>query len=514
MTADADRQLFPPTLEEISGLAHLDGIDLEPGEAEELLPVIAALTDFSDVVERLEGAMVLPTPGSRDPGHVPAAEENPYNAFIRRCHVEGSVGGPLAGLTVGLKDNISLAGVPMTNGSRLTGYAPVHDAVVVERILRAGGTIVGKLNMDDFGASGLGDTSAFGPARNPVDPSRSAGGSSGGSGAAVRSGEVDLSLGVDQGGSGRIPAAFCGIVCAKPTHGLVPSWGVVHIDHTIDSVTPLARTVGDAALLLEVIAGSDWRDAQWVRAAPEADDYTGARDAGIRGLRVAVVEESVDSDICEHAVVANLWRVVETLRDDGAETGVVSIPLWRHGLSMFLPYIGHLFSDTFRSEGQGAGHLGAYDTDAMDAYARTRRREGSLLAQQVKSWLIADRYVHQRHFGIPYARLHNARLALRRDIAAALAEWDLLLTPTLPMTAPKLIAAGASFAEVSSRTAAKLCFNTAPLNLSGHPAISVPSGTDDEGLPTGVQIVGGHFADTTAFRAAFALERATGPFVP
>jgi amidase len=504
----------PPGIEEVDQLARLDGIELEPGEAEELLPVIATLTDFADLLDRLEGELSLPAPAPRDPGYVPSPEENPYNAFIRRCRIEGSSEGPLAGLTVGLKDNISLAGVPTTNGSRMSSYTPLHDAVAVERILAAGGTIVGKLNMDDFGASGLGETSAFGPARNPVDPSRSAGGSSGGSGAAVRSGEVDLSLGIDQGGSGRIPAAFCGIVAAKPTHGLVPSWGIVHIDHTIDCVTPLARTVAGAALMLEVISGSDWRDAQWVRGCPEAGDYTGAHAAGIEGLRIAVIKESTDESICEPAVLSNLWQAADALRHAGAAIGEVSIPLWRDGLSMFQPYIGHLFSDTFRSEGQGTGHLGAYDVHAMDAYAGTRRRQGALLAQQAKSWLIADRHIHERYFGIPYAQLHNARLALRRDITAALAQWDLLLTPTLPLTAPKLLTGDASFAEISGRTAAKLCYNTAPLNLSGHPSLSIPSGTDDDGLPTAVQVIGGHFADRTTFRAAFALERAIGPFVP
>jgi amidase len=506
-----DGRVQPPDSAEVERLARLEGIELETGEAEELRPVIATLTDFAGLLDRLDGLAALPVAPARDPGHVPSPDENPYNAFIRRCQVAGATGGPLAGLTIGLKDNISLAGVPTTNGSRLSAHTPVHDAVVVERILAAGGTIVGKLNMDDFGASGLGETSAFGPARNPVDPSRSAGGSSGGSGAAVRSGEVDLSLGVDQGGSGRIPAAFCGVVAAKATHGLVPSWGITHIDHTIDYVTPLARTVEGAARLLEVIAGGDWRDAQWVRASPVSGDYTGVREHGVEGLRIAVIAESVDPNICDPAVVANLRRASDALRSEGAEVGEVSIPLWRDGLAMFIPYVGHLFSDTFRSEGQGTGHLGAYDLDAMGAYARARRSEGALLAAQVKSWLIADRHVHDRYAGIPYARLHNARLALRRDITASLGTWDVLLTPTLPLTAPKLLTGGASFAEVSGRTAARLCYNTAPLNLSGHPALSIPSGADDEGLPTAAQIIAAHFDEPTAFRAAFALERSLVP---
>jgi amidase len=438
---------------------------------------------------------------------VPGAEENPFNSFVRRCRVEGAASGPLAGMTVGLKDNISLAGVPSTNGSRVAAYTPIHDAVVVERILAAGGTIVGKLNMDDFGSSGLGETSAFGPARNPVDPSRSAGGSSGGSGAAVRSGEVDLSLGVDQGGSGRIPAAFCGVVAAKGTHGLVPSWGITHIDHTIDFVTPLARTVEGAALLLETIAGGDWRDAQWVRADPEPGEYVTARDEGVDGLRVGVLVESADPEVCDPAVLANLDAAVEKLRAQGADIGDVSIPLWSDGLAMFLPYIGHLFADTWRSEGQGTSHLGAYDVDAMTAYARSRRHEARLLPPQVKAWLVADRHVHERWAGVPYARLHNARLGLRRNVSRALEHCDALLTPTLPMTAPKLLDGDASFAEVSGRTSSRLCFNTAPLNLTGHPALSVPSGVDADGLPTAVQVVAAHFDERTAFRVAFGLER-------
>jgi amidase len=499
-------RVHPPDVAEVQRLAEREGIALEPGEAAELLPVIETLTDFADVLDRL-GVLPLPEPLGRDAGYVPERTENRFNSFVRRCHVEGSGSGPLAGLTVGLKDNISLAGVPTTNGSRISSFTPVHDAVVVERILAAGGTIVGKLNMDDLGSSGLGETSAFGPARNPVDPSRSAGGSSGGSGSAVRAGEVDLALGVDQGGSGRIPAAFCGVVCAKGTHGLVPSWGITHIDHTIDFVTPLAGTVERAALLLEVIAGGDWRDAQWVRADPAAGSYVATKDEGVAGLRVAVLEESADPDVCDPAVLANLELAAQALRDGGADVGRVSVPLWRDGLAMFVPYIGHLFADTFRSEGQGGGHLGAYDVAAMDAYARMRRSEGALLPPQVKAWLLADRHVHERWAGVPYARLHNARLALRRDVTAALENWDLLLTPTLPLTAPTLLTGDASFAEVSGRTSARLCFNTAPLNLTGHPALSVPSGVDEDGLPTAVQVVARHFDERTAFRAAFELEQ-------
>lgn len=396
----------------------------------------------------------------------------------------------------------------MTNGSRLTAFVPVRDAVVVERILDAGAKIVGTLNMDDFGAAGLGETSAFGPARNPVNPAHSAGGSSGGSGAAVRAGEVDLALGVDQGGSGRIPAAFCGVVAAKATQGLVPSFGVVHIDHTIDTVTPLGRSVSDVARLLEVIAGPDPRDPQWVRGELRLGACLATETDGVQGLRVGLVQESREPSICEPAVLAAFETSARALAAAGARVETVSIPLWRDGLAIFLPYIGHLAADMFRTEGQGIGHLGAVDIEAMEAFAAMRRSESISLAKQMKSWIIADRYVHERSRGIPYGQLHNLRLTLRRQIDAALDQVDLLLTPTLPITAPRLADASTPFAEVSGRTAARLPFNTAPLNLSGHPAISIPNGADESGLPTAVQLVPRRFDEITAFRAAFELERA------
>jgi amidase len=496
-----------PSEEEIGALAALDAIELEPGEAGELRPVIAPLTDVEGLVERLAGYLRLPARDPRDPGWVPAPKDNPYNSFIRRCSVRTREDGPLAGLSIGIKDNIALAGVPTTNGSRLTPFVPDEDAIVVERILAAGGTITGKLNLDDWGGAGLGETSAFGPARNPVDPTRSAGGSSGGSGSAVRAGEVDLALGVDQGGSGRIPAAFCGVCAIKATHGLVPSRGILHIDHTIDSITPLARTVDGTALLLEVLAGDDARDPQWVRGPISVAPYREAAGLGVEGLRIGIVQESCSAGLCDPAVIAGLEHAAEALAALGAVVERISIPIWSDAFAIFIPYVGHLVAGMFRSEGQGTGHLGQMDAGAMREYARSRRDESLRLAKQVKSWVIADRYVQERFHGVPYAHIHNLRLVVRRDICAALRDHDLLMTPTLPLTAPRLADPSTSFAETSERTLARLPFNTSPINLSGHPALTLPSGTDDDGLPTAVQLVAAHFDELTAFRAAYALEQ-------
>ena len=268
----------------------------------------------------------MPPRGSRSAGRPPAAairaaaarDEDPYNAFIRVCDVRGAGSGLLAGRTVGLKDNIDVAGIPTSNASATPAFTPARDAVVVERILAAGGRIVGKLNMDDFGAGASGETSAFGPPRNPYDPTRSAGGSSGGSGAALAAGAVDLALGVDQAGSARIPASFCGVVAIKATHGLIPSQGVTHLDHTLDAVCPMASTVEDAALLLQAIAGDDWRDPQWVRGPVPASWQP--NDAGdVAGLRVGVVVESIDGDLCSPDVVHNLRNVADDLARAGLQ---------------------------------------------------------------------------------------------------------------------------------------------------------------------------------------------------
>jgi amidase len=505
VTAPALRE---PTAGDIAALAAAEGIALESDEVDELLPVVASLVRSADQAIRLPEALA-PRPGARrDPGYVPSSQENPFNSFIRRCHVLESDSGPLAGRTIGLKDNISLAGVPTTNGSRMTPWTPASDAVVVERILRAGGTIVGKLNMDDFGASGLGETSAFGPPRNPIDPTRSAGGSSGGSGAAVRAGEVDMALGVDQGGSGRIPAAFCGIVSIKGSLGLVPTYGVTHVDHTIDFVTPMARSVRDVALLLSVIAGPDDRDPQWVRGEIRVADYQGAAAGGVAGLKVGIVAEACSPAVCDGAVLDGLARAAEALSGAGARVAKVSIPLWEHALTIFLPYMAHLQTNMLRTEGVGNGHLGTIEVDAMTALARSRRQESGRLAKQVKSWMLAERYMHERYLNEPFARLHNLRLLLAQQITRALEEHDLLLTPTLPITAPRLSEPGTSFAQISAGTASRLCFNTTPLNLSGHPALSLPSGLDASGLPTAVQLVGRTFDEYSVFRAAFQLETA------
>jgi amidase len=502
-----------PSLADVEAMAALDGIELREGEAADLLDTVGAIVEAAACAERRETIQPELRPGRRDPGRRPSPDEDPYNAFVRKCLVEGGSGGPLAGRTVGVKDNIAVGGVPMTEGSHRPPHVPAGDSVVVERILEAGGTIVGTLNMDELGGGATGVMSAFGPARNPVDPTRSAGGSSGGSGSAVRSGAVDLALGVDQGGSGRIPAAFCGVVGVKATHGLVPTFGVGHIDHTIDYVTPLARSVRDAALLLEVVAGHDWRDPQWVRGDLKTAAYTSAEEAGVAGMRIALIEESVDAVEIEPPVLEGLEHAVAALRDAGATVERLALPIWADAFATFQPLVAHLIANMIRSEGVGYGHLGYVDVERLHAFAVARRAQSVNLNPYVKCWLLADRFLHERHFNVSYGILQNQRLLIRRRVTEALREWDLLLTPTVPMVAPKLFDAEPSIDDLLAHTPATVAFNTAPLNLTGHPALSVPTEWGRDGaLPTAVQIVAPHLAEYDAFRGAFALESALGPF--
>src|ERR1700742_855234 len=215
-----------PTPEEVAKLGAQEFMSLTPHEAEQYADFLDQVFAGVDRIDELH----TPTPplefSDRDPGGPVTDADDPFHAFIRRCHVKGASEGPLAGLTVAVKDNVAVAGVPITNGSRTLSYSPTADAVAVSRLLAAGADIVGKTNLDDFSFAGTGESSWYGPARNPADPTRSAGGSSGGSGSAGRSGAVDPAIAVDQGGSTRIPASFNGVVSIKPSHGLVPSHGV------------------------------------------------------------------------------------------------------------------------------------------------------------------------------------------------------------------------------------------------------------------------------------------------
>src|SRR5256884_5701319 len=274
-----------PTIGQLREIAHMYGMHLNDADLESFRGLMSAIFESYYRIDQLPEP-TLPVRYARTGGYRPTAEENPLNAWYQQCSIKGAASGPLAGKRIAIKDNVCVAGVPMMNGSWvLEGYVPEFDATIVTRILDAGGEIVGKAVCESLCFSGSSFTADTGPVLNPHHPAYSAGGSSSGSAALVVAGECDMAIGGDQGGSIRIPSSFCGAVGHKPTHGLVPYTGVFPIELTLDHTGPLARTAGDAARLLEVLAGADGLDPRQpagLRTVAHTTQLTG--DA--RGLRI------------------------------------------------------------------------------------------------------------------------------------------------------------------------------------------------------------------------------------
>jgi amidase len=484
---------------------HSDGAELE--SLRELVDLMLTMFDRLDDLPLPELPRRYP---SRDPGRRPTPAEDPYNAFIRRCEVKGAARGKLAGKTVGLKDNIRLAGVPMTNGSRLLQhYVPDIDATVAERLLDAGATITGKLNMDDFGFAGTSETSAFGCVRNPRAPEFSAGGSSGGSGAAVAAGDVDIAIAVDQGGSARIPAAWCGVVTIKPSHGLVPSFGITYLDHTIDFVCPIARSVREVALALEVIAGDDPHDPQWTRGPLPTEDYTQSLGGSVAGLRIGVVAESMALDTLEPDVDDATRNAIARLQELGAVCSDVSLAFWPDAQAIWNGFAAHAVTTMIESEQEGFGRRGFCDIGWQEAFANARRAAGNDFPPILKLIMATGRYLRREGRSLYFSKATNLRFAARAEVDRLFESVDVLVTPTIPMKAIRLLTEKPTLKAMAGRAGA-MCQNTYPLNVTGHPAVSLPIGIGEHGLPIGLQLIGPYFAEARLLKVAHALEEALG----
>ena len=507
--------LRPPTADQLIEYARRHRMHLDATGAAELVPVIAATITGFDVIDELTPPAPAPLQfRDRDPGREPSSQEDPYNAFIRLCRVPGASEGPLAGLTAGVKDCIAVAGVPMTNGSRMQPtYTPVEDAVVVERILQAGATIVGKTNMEDL-AMGLGEGTPYGAARNPRNPAYSTGGSSSGSAAAVVAGMVDFALGADEGGSVRIPSAWSGLVGMKATHGLVPSYGLTYFDHSIDHIGPLTRTVSDNARVLGVIAGPDSRDPQWVRGLPDALDVGGLIGREVGGLTVGVVDEAIGPVGCTEDVVGCFEQAIETLRGLGVTVKRVSVPLWQHAWSIENGVLAFGLRAMLDSYGAGYGHLGRIDVAASAVNAAQQATSADDLAPLTRVMLLVAEHLRDAYLGTHYGKAQNLRLALRDQIDAALAGADALIMPTVPTVAMPLLDRRASLVEMIGRVAGNAVFNTCPTDLSGHPSLTVPAGTGAQELPVGLQLVGAKWGEATLYQLGAAFEGAADVTLP
>ncbi|HEY6278044.1 MAG TPA: amidase [Streptosporangiaceae bacterium] len=502
--------ITPPTAGELASIAQRYGLHLTDADLGSFGALAARLLHSYDEVERLYQAS-LPPPPERE-YRWPAAEGNELGAWYVTSQISTGQDGPLAGRTVAVKDNITVAGLPMMNGSRtIEGFVPRRDATVVTRLLAAGATIAGKAVCEDLCFSGGSHTSRTGPVHNPWDRERTAGGSSSGSAALVAAGQADLALGGDQGGSIRIPSSFCGTVGHKPTHGLVPYTGAFPIENTLDHLGPITRTVRDAAQMLGVLAGPDGLDPRQRAAAPPAD-YLAGLDGGVAGLRIGVVAEGFGHPgLSQPAVDDTVRAAIATLAASGAAVSDVSIPWHRDAMAVWTVIATDgVVTQMVDGNGFGMNWPGRYDPELLAHYARGRAEHADELPETVKATILAGRYAIDRYHGQYYAMARNLALDTAAAYDRALAEADVLVMPTLPITASLIPPPGAGREESIARST-EMIANTAPFDVTGHPATSVPAGLA-AGLPAGLMIVGRHFADGTCLRVARAYEAAVGGF--
>lgn len=492
-----------PSIDELRAHAATYSLALGDDELTAYHHLIDANLDVYRALDRVEDEILAPQ-YPRGAALRPEGADNPFNAWATRLEVRGAAEGLLSGKRVVLKDTICLAGAPLLNGTRmLEDYVPASDATVVTRILDAGGTITGKAHCEYLSASGGSHTSIGGAVRNPHRTTHMAGGSSSGCAVLVATGEADMAVGGDQGGSIRIPASFSGIVGMKPTHGLVPYTGIAPVDPTMDHAGPMTATVADNALLLSVIAGEDGLDPR--QHAPRVGDYRSAIDEGVRGMRIGIVDEGFGWPVSDPAVDAGVRAAAAEFSALGARVEAVSIPFHAMGALVWMPITAEGALRTLIL-GNGLPMLarGFYPVDMLDHMARWRAATGEM-PPNARLMLLLAGHMNERHHGRYYAKAQNL---LRKAVAAydaALAHCDLLVMPTTPMTAPRLPEADAGIAEIV-RLAFEPLTNTAIFDATGHPAISLPCGTN-QGLPIGLMMIGRRYEEATIYRAARAMER-------
>jgi aspartyl-tRNA(Asn)/glutamyl-tRNA(Gln) amidotransferase subunit A len=404
----------------------------------------------------------------------------------------------LLGMTVALKDNLCTRGIPTTCGSRmLARFVPPYDATVTARLAEAGAILVGKTNLDEFAMGSSTENSAFGPSRNPWDPSYAPGGSSGGSAAAVAARQSMAALGSDTGGSIRLPAALCGVVGLKPTYGRVSRYGLVAFASSLDQVGPIARDVTDCALVLDVIAGLDARDATSV-GAPPAGFARGLR-TGVAGLRVGLPLEFFSEGL-DPAVREAVLAAVRVLEDAGAAVREVSLPTVAYALpTYYLLACAEVSSNLARYDGIAYGHRAAGARDLGALYARTR--EQGLGAEAKRRIMLGTFALSAGHYEGYYRKAQQARTRLRLDFDRCFEDVDVIAAPVAPVPGFRLGDNASDPLQMYLMDA-----YTIPVNLAGLPAISVPCGFAGE-LPLGLQLIGRAFDEETLLRAAFTYER-------
>lgn len=412
--------------------------------------------------------------------------------------------GLLSGIPIAVKDNMCTKGIPTTCGSKmLQDFVPPYESTVTQKLRDAGAVIVGKTNLDEFAMGSSTENSAYQLTANPWDLERVPGGSSGGSAAAVASGEVPIALGSDTGGSIRQPASLCGVVGMKPTYGLVSRFGLVAFASSLDQIGPFGRTVEDAAILLEAIAGHDPKDATSLKV--DIPHYIAKLKPDLkprRKLRIGVIKETF-GDGLDPVVEATVTQAVEKLQELGAEIQVVSCPQFRYGVPAY--YIlapSEASANLARYDGVKYGFRTDDPDNLLSMYTETRAKG---FGAEVKRRIMIGTYtLSAGYYDAYYLKAQKVRTLIKQDFERAFGIVDILVCPTSPTTAFK---AGEKTDDPLSMYLLDLM--TIPVNLAGLPALSVPCGFDSNGLPIGMQMIANVLQEQLLLEAAYAYEQAT-----
>lgn len=498
----------PPTVDQVVEVAASLGIHIGGPEAAAYQGEVSR--ELRILYDLLQSRIAEDRPPIRYPerafGHRPTADSDPYRAWLWHCRFGGRDEGVLARRRVSFKDHISVAGIPQSfTSTLLDGFVPDIDATIVTRTLDAGGEIIGKNMMSGF----MGD---FGTPINPHDIRYSAGGSSSGSAVALAAGDVDVSFGGDQGGSIRIPSAYCGIVGLKPTFGLVSHFGVSFgADESVDHVGPMARRVEDVAAALEAVAGYDSYDPRQTRAVPERFDARSRLDAGVARLRIGVLEEGFDEPV-DAEVRDRTLAAVDVLAAAGASVRSVSVPEHRAIVDVYAALAIEGAKAVTDTGLYGSWHKTYYPIPSITAVDKAWRDHADLFPAVTKINHLVAAFSRRYYHGAVYAKAQNMRPTFVRAYDRALADVDVLVMPTVREIAPPVKATATDPVatiedEIRRRNWMFLphTYNTKPMNYTGHPALAVPCGRV-RGLPVSIQLVGRFFEDALLLQVAFAYQ--------
>ncbi len=409
---------------------------------------------------------------------------------------------PLTGIPVGIKDVICTQGLRTTCASRiLENFIPPYDAFVIRKLKAAGAVCIGKLNMDEFAMGSSTENSGFKPTRNPWDPTRTPGGSSGGAAAAVAADMCLAALGSDTGGSIRQPAAHCGVVGLKPTYGRVSRYGLVAFASSLDQIGPLAGSVTDCALVMNVIAGHDPADSTSVPV--EVPDYTAALGGSLKGVRVGIPREYYGIDGLDPEVAAAVEAAIRAIEDLGAERVAVSLPHTRYVIAVYYVIApSEASSNLARFDGVKYGFREETASDLIDMYRRTRSRG---FGTEVQRRIIIGTYcLSAGYYDAYYGKASQVRTLITKDFEKAFERCDVILTPVTPTPAFKM---GEKADDPLTMYLSDIF--TLSANLAGIPGISLPCGFSSDGLPIGLQILGRHFDEQRLFQVAHGFEQST-----